>query len=587
MKANTSKGPAPKKAAVPDRPQYDVAILGSGLAGSTLAACLARNGASVLLLDAGIHPRFAVGESTIPYTSMMMRLVSEKYGVPEIKYMTTFEKVQGKITSKCGVKRNFGFVYHREGLPQHHKEAHEVPIPKILHTENHFFRQDVDTWMLNVASKYGTKVLQQTKVTNVEIDDNGVTLITGSEAPIRVKFVVDASGFRSLLAEKFQLREEPSRLRHHARSLFTHMVDVLPYDSTRAGSAHGQPSPWSEGTLHHVFRGGWMWVIPFDNHVRSTNPLCSVGLSLDPRIHPKPDCSPEEEFRSFVSRFPDIAPQFVHARSVRDWVSTDRLQYSSKQTIGYRWCLTSHAAGFVDALFSRGLSNTMEIINALGERLLDAIREDDFAVERFAYVQELEQGLLDFNDDLVANAYTSFGNYEMWDAWVRIWALGQFLATFEVNRTYARYLEKHDPAELAQLERIAPNGAIPDYAPVRTLLKEVSELCQRVQSGAGDPTKTAEQIMEKLASVNFCPPAFGLADPNNRWFNATAGKVLSTLRWAKKSAPDPIGELVYEGLALFIGKRFSQDEFDIVEESKHMIARWPVLGRPLRIPEPR
>lgn len=585
MKANASKGPMKK--ADPERPQYDVAIVGSGLGGSTLAACLARNGASVLVIDAGTHPRFAIGESTIPYTSMMMRLVSEKYRVPEIKWLTTFENVQGKITTKCGVKRNFGFVYHREGQAQNPQEAHEFPIPKITHTENHFFRQDVDAWMMAVAVQYGAEVRQQTKIADVEIDDAGVTLVPESGDPIRVKYIVDASGFRSLLAEKFKLREEPSRLRHHARSLFTHMVDVEPFERTRAGGKHGNPSPWSEGTLHHLFEGGWMWVIPFDNHVRATNSLCSVGISYDPRIHPVPDCSPEEEFRRFIARFPDIAPQFERARSVRDWVRTGRLQYSSKQTVGYRWCLTSHAAGFVDALFSRGLSNTMEIINALGERLLDAIRDDDFSTERFEYVQELEQGLLDFNDDLVSNAYTSFGNYQLWDAWFRIWSLGQILATFEINRTYARYLEKRDPAELRQLEKIAPNGAIPEYAPARTLLKQVSELTQRVQDGLADPEKTADEIMGLLKAVDFSPPAFGLTDRDNRWFNATSGKVLQTLRWAKTDAPHPIGELVYEGLTLFIKKRFSPDEFDLVEEAKHIIARWPGIGRPLRVPTPR
>ncbi|MFD0430980.1 NAD(P)-binding protein [Streptomyces zhihengii] len=36
--------------------QYDVAILGSGMAGGMLGAVLARNGVKVLLLDAGTHP---------------------------------------------------------------------------------------------------------------------------------------------------------------------------------------------------------------------------------------------------------------------------------------------------------------------------------------------------------------------------------------------------------------------------------------------------------------------------------------------------------------------------------------------------
>jgi FADH2 O2-dependent halogenase len=564
-----------------------VAVLGSGLAGSTLAACLARNGARVIVLDAGSHPRFAIGESTIPYTSMLMRLVAERYGVPEIKWLTTFEAVQAKISTHSGVKRNFGFLYHREGQTQNPRETSEFPIPKITHTENHFFRQDTDAWMLTVAVKYGAAVRQQTKVTDVDIDEEGVTVLVERGAPVRAKFVVDASGFRSPLAEKFGLRESPSRLRHHSRSLFTHMTGVTPYEDTVPKGTHHNPSPWSQGTLHHLFRGGWIWVIPFDNHARATNPLCSVGLSLDPRVHPQPDCSPEEEFRRFIAKYPDIAPQFKGAVAVRDWVRTGRLQYSSKQTMGYRWCLTSHAAGFVDALFSRGLSNTMEIINALGWRLLDAIREDDFSEERFSYVQELEQGLLDFNDDLVANAYTSFGSWELWNAWFRLWSLGQILATFEVNRAYARFLDHHDPAVLERLERQAPAGAIPDYAPVRDLLKRTSELTQAVQAGTADPRETSEEILGLLRAADFVPPAFGLADPGNHWTDASTLGILKTLRWARKSAPAQIGELTYEGLTLFIKKRFDREEFNLGEELKHIVAPWPVIGRPFRVPEPK
>lgn len=518
---------------------------------------------------------------------MLMRLIAERYGIPELKHLTTFENVQSKVTSQCGIKRNFGFLYHREGREQNPLECHEFPIPRITHTENHFFRQDIDAWMLQVAARYGARLQQHARVVDIDVDEHGVTVNGSAGEAWRGRFVVDASGFRSPIAEKFGLRETPTRLQHHSRALFTHMVGVTPYEQTVADGVHGNPTKWSEGTLHHVFEGGWMWVIPFNNHARATNPLVSVGLNLDPRIHPKPDCTPAEEFARFLARYPNIAEQFKDAKPVRDWVSTGRMQYSSKRTIGYRWCLTSHAAGFVDALFSRGLSNTLEIVNALGGRLLDALRDDDFAVEHFEYVQELEQGLLDFNDNLVSNAYTSFQSFDLWDVWFRIWSLGQILATFEINRTYAKYLVRRDPAELARLERIAPDGAIPQYPPARALLKSVSVAMQAVAGGAAQPAATARALMTELAAADFTPPAFGLADPANRWFNATMINVARTLYWAKRKAPPQIGELVYEGLTLFIRKRLSPSEFDLTEELKHQVAKWPVVGRPLRVPQPQ
>jgi FADH2 O2-dependent halogenase len=571
----------------PERPEIDVAILGSGIAGTALATVLARGGAKVLVLDGGSHPRFAIGESTIPYTSMLMRLVGERYEVPEFKQLTTFHNAQANITRNGGIKKNFGFLYHREGLPQIPEESHEFPIPKITHTENHFFRQDLDSWLVTVALKHGVQLRQQARIVDVDIDDAGVTVIGESGETWRARFVVDASGFRSPIATKFDLRETPSRLRHHSRSIFTHMVDVTPYEETVPPGTFKTYNKWSQGTLHHVFEGGWLWVIPFNNHARATNPLVSVGLQLDPRIHPKAEgLTPEQEFRQFIERFPNVRKQFATARSVREWISTGRLQYSPKSTVGYRYCLTSHAAGFIDPLFSRGMSNTFEIINALAWRLLDAIREDDFAVERFEPVQRLEQGQLDFNDNLVANAYAAFADFDLWDAWCRVWALGQFLATMEINRAYAKFLNSHDLGVLEPLERIAPHGALPEYEPLRAVYAQVSDTVREVTAGQRTSQDAAAKIMGLLTAADFVPPV-GLGDPACRYFGVTFSGARTSMKWAKTDAPEFIGKLMHEGLTLFIRHRLDRHEYNLPEEFRYFLAGRKHLGKSLRVPAPR
>ena len=42
---------------------YDIVIIGSGIAGSISAAILAKHGLKTLILDAGQHPRFSIGEA--------------------------------------------------------------------------------------------------------------------------------------------------------------------------------------------------------------------------------------------------------------------------------------------------------------------------------------------------------------------------------------------------------------------------------------------------------------------------------------------------------------------------------------------
>ncbi|HZI04587.1 MAG TPA: NAD(P)-binding protein, partial [Archangium sp.] len=97
---------------------HDVAILGTGLGGTILGSILAKHGVKVLLLEQGVHPRFAIGESTIPETTFMFRLLAERYGVPEIGHLANFQRARWHVSLSCGIKRSFSFVYHREGEPQ-------------------------------------------------------------------------------------------------------------------------------------------------------------------------------------------------------------------------------------------------------------------------------------------------------------------------------------------------------------------------------------------------------------------------------------------------------------------------------------
>src|SRR5512134_2556932 len=93
---------------------YDVAIIGSGIGGSTLAAALARQGLSVIMFEAGVHPRFTIGESMILETSECMRALAEFYDVPELAYFSS-ENYYDYIGTSHGVKRHFSFVHHSPG----------------------------------------------------------------------------------------------------------------------------------------------------------------------------------------------------------------------------------------------------------------------------------------------------------------------------------------------------------------------------------------------------------------------------------------------------------------------------------------
>jgi FADH2 O2-dependent halogenase len=526
-------------------PEYDVAILGAGMAGGLLGTILARHGVRVLLLDAGTHPRFAVGESTIPYTSAMTRIIAERYDVPEIAPLAGFKETIGKVAPMCGRKGNFGFVYHRRGHTQDPEQINQLVIPEWQRTESHLFRQDVDAYLFHTAVRYGAVPRQNTRIVGFDTDPRtGVVLRSDTGEQFRASYLVDGSGYRSPVADAYGLREQPTRARAHSRTLFTHMVGVTPFDNAAAAARHNQPNPWHNGTLHHVFDRGWLWVIPFDNHEGAINSLCSVGLTLDPRIHPHKGLSPQEEFDEFLREFPEVAEQFKGARAVRPWVGTGRLQYSAVPTVGERYCLTSHAAGFIDALYSRGLTNTVEIVNSLAWRLIEATRDGDWSTERFAYINAAQQGLFDVHDDLVFCSFVGFQHYELWNAVVRVWKTTSILPTMTIERALRKYLVNRDEQIFRDLENTPTPGLPALVGPdISALLAFTRNTCLSVEAGQLPAAEAASRIFARLDASDFLPEPFALGDPDNRFFEATPQLLERVRAWGTNSAPQRIRPL--------------------------------------------
>lgn len=520
-------------------PEYDVLILGSGLAGSLTAAILARQGAKVLLADAAQHPRFAVGESTTPQTVEWLYILAERYDVPEIRALTSARTVNRDIAATSGVKANFGFVYHRPGEEPDPREATQFALPKIFLQNGHLFRQDTDSYMFHVAARYGTTVRQNWRASAIDFDDDGVTVTGQNGDSYRAKYLVDASGFRSMLAEKFDLRDTDTTLKHHARGMFTHYVGVKPFDDV---SGHPKelrpPVGWHQGTLHHVFKRGWLWIIPFDNHRDSNNMLCSVGLTIDERTYPRPaDLTPQQEFDQFLDRYPAIKRQFTDARPVREWVSGGRLQYSSRQSVGDRWCLMSHAAGFIDPLYSRGLSNTFEIVDALSSRLIDALKDGDFSAERFAYVNQLERGLIKWNDELVNTSYIAFDHPRLWNAVFRLWGTMVTPATMRLTQARLRYVRDGDVSHFQALENSRHPGLWWPTDTFKNLLEGIAETCEKYEAGQSTADEAADAVFAQLQASEVVNPVFGWKDEQRRFIWPDLPTMARFLYWASVQAP--------------------------------------------------
>ncbi|WP_063042332.1 NAD(P)/FAD-dependent oxidoreductase [Nocardia pseudovaccinii] len=520
---------------------YDVAIVGGGIGGAALAAVLARHGVRVIMLEGGGHPRFAIGESTVPETILFLRALALRYDVPELSNLASHGPLRRHVSSACGVKRNLGFAHHTEGVPFNPAECTMNPtFGAPLGPDVHFFRQDVDAYAYQVALSYGADGLNRTYVTDVEFDADGVTVSTADRGEFRARFLVDAGGMKSILGQRLNLRVEEPSYRTATRTIFNHFVGVEPFDRLVPSREHKMPSPFAQGTLHHLFKGGWAWVIPFDNHKTSTNLLCSVGISLDLNQYPKGDESAEQEFWRQVRRFPTFAEQMRNATAVHPYTESTRNQFQSTKIVGERWCLLPHASDFIDPLFSSGLSVTFMALNALGHRLIRAVRTDDFAVESFEYLETWIKKSFGFYDDLVSCSYSSFDSFELWNAWFRVWAI---TSAYGINGLMGSIFafDKHRSATVFDALERAPYRGVQgiDYPPCAEMFRAASVAMQEYRDKEIGVDEACERIYAAIRDSRLSPPVWKMLDPESRCPapSLTLVPMSQVLFWGKYLSP--------------------------------------------------
>lgn len=486
--------------------KYDVAIIGSGIGGSTLASVLARQGLSVIVFEGGTHPRFTIGESMILETSEAMRALAEFYDVPELAYYSS-ENFYNYIGTQHGVKRHFSFVHHTPGQHIDVRKTLQAVIPKMPYGhEIHITRQDSDYFLTSVAISYGATVLQNTFIKDINVQPDCVEIMTSKDKIYHAEYIIDAGGMKSILAQKFNWRHRD--LLSHSRTIFTHMIDVPGFNEvTMPHQEFGHPYPLSQGTLHHIFKGGWLWIIPFNNHPVSTNPLCSVGLQLDPRLYPqRNDLTPEEEFHDFIKQFPEIEAQLKPARPVRDWVRIDRLQYSAHHIVGDRFTLLAHAAGFIDPLYSKGLYVTHAQIFLMADLLLKAKQTGDYSAQAFAPLEAMTLNYINMHDRLVASSFKSWHNFKLWNVYEVLWLLGAYLEylrliinRYRANGDRTKYLELMRPHRLA-------GGGFPLFFEIQ---EKIDALMDQVNpEDEADVDRTVAEIKNLFEQFPWMPSAF-------------------------------------------------------------------------------
>jgi FADH2 O2-dependent halogenase len=348
--------------------EVDVAIVGSGFAGSILAMVARRLGYRVALIERGRHPRFAIGESSSPLAGLLLEQLAARYDLPRLAPLASFgawQRVYPHVT--CGLKRGFTYYAHEAGHvfrrdPGRATQLLVAASPNDEVADTHWLRSDVDAFLAAEAQALGSEYYDETSLEGLTWGADGHAAITGTRAgrtvQVRARLCVDATGPRGFLSRALSIDDAGFEGYPHTQALFSHFTGVARCgDMPAFASASGEgpaPYPVDDAALHHVFDGGWMWVLRFGNGVTSAGVAVTDALAREVRL-----ADGAAAWDRLLARFPSIAAQFADAHPIRPFTWMPALSYRAEQVAGPGWAMLPSAAAFVDPLFSTGFPLTL------------------------------------------------------------------------------------------------------------------------------------------------------------------------------------------------------------------------------------
>lgn len=401
-------------------PDYDIAVVGSGFAGSLFAMIARRLGRSVILLERGHHPRVVIGESSTPLSNLLLEELANRYDLPALRPLTKWGTWQKQYPGiPCGLKRGFSFFHHdlnRRG-PSETTEANHLLVAASPHNaiaDTHWYRADFDRFLMEQARQLGVEYLDEIHLQRF-VDTGKYIELTGTrqgtEIIVRAAFVVDATGPRGCLHRMLGLQQQDFTNYPATQALYSHFSGVKrTAETNHAHSFNHLPYPIENAAIHHVFDGGWVWLLHFNNGVTSAGVAATEAMAHELQL-----TEGQPAWRRLLSLIPSLAAQFSDAKDILPFTYVPRLSFRSATIVGEQWALLPSAAGFVDPLLSTGFPLTLLGVSRLAAALeqhwkLPSLQDE---LSRYAAITHEE---LDATSQLIAALYANMHNFDAFRA---------------------------------------------------------------------------------------------------------------------------------------------------------------------------
>ena len=473
--------------------EFDVAVLGGGLAGLLLARQLRRQvpSASVLLVERSPETSWKVGESTVDVAG---NYLARKLG------LSTY------LLEHHLPKNGLRFFFDREDGSAPLDQASEIGttrIPPFPAFQIDRARFEADLRRMNAEG--GVEVRLGARALGVRLGAEGVRHEIPLTAPgdvtdtaaevVRARWVIDATGRASLLARQESFRVPVELPIASVWGRFRGLLDIDDHGSAE----FRQRMRWTPrrlSTSHFCFPGGWIWHIPLGRGV------VSVGAVMEKRLF-EGRYRGREGFLELL-RGHRAVHQLVEGAELLDVGSFGQLAHGSTRFFDgrRRFALVGEAAAFADPLYSPGSDfiaiendQTCDLVaRDLAGEATSALGERAAAYER--YVQERFQSALVLYQDL----YGTLGSYDLfatkWD----------FDVVCYLDRWFTPYVLDHH-LDLAEVRRELESAPVA-RAILRTFRTTLRDADERLRArGAYFARNTGHAVADPI--TRLLDPSFG------------------------------------------------------------------------------
>jgi FADH2 O2-dependent halogenase len=352
-------------------PDMDVAIIGGGPAGSSMAAYLARAGVKCTVFESELFPRPHVGESLVPSSTRVFRDLD----FLKVMERERFPRKYGAAWTATNSKQTYDHDWTGLDDPEAIIRFDELAQPGVDQNYTyHVDRGKFDQLLLQHAHASGAQVNEGVRVKMVDFDGGPfpqvLYAVGDKEMSSSARIVVDASGRRTLLGNQLKLRVKDDVFDQFAIHTWFRGYDRVSWAR--------QPIQKNFIFIHFLpISNSWVWQIPI------TDDITSIGVVTQRRNFRTSKEAREAFFWQCVDSRPDIREKLQAAEQMRPFSEEGDYSYAMRQITGDRWLMVGDAGRFVDPIFSTGVSIALNSSRLAHRDILRALETGQFSRDSY------------------------------------------------------------------------------------------------------------------------------------------------------------------------------------------------------------